>query len=559
MATWTQNYYPVGGSLWLSAAVAAVPIVFFFVALAVLRMKGHVAALITVALAVLVAVIAYGMPTSMALAATGYGFLFGLWPISWIIVAAVFLYKLTVKTGQFEIIRSSVLTITADQRLQMVLIGFCFGAFLEGAAGFGAPVAITAALLVGLGFNPLYAAGLCLIANTAPVAFGALGIPITVAGKVTNTDPFLVGQMAGRQLPLLAMFVPLWLVYVMDGARGVRETLPAILVAGLSFAICQFFTSNFWAYELPDISSALFSLVCLSLFLKVWHPASAFSFQSVGAHTTVTVGPAETHSLGQIIKAWSPFIVLTVMVTIWTLPAFKDLFDAAKNGPLSALSPSWHIPGLDNQVIRDVPIVGKPTPYPAVYKFDILAATGTSILISAIISAFILGVGVKMFFETFFETLRELMKPVFTIGLVLGFAFIANYSGMSSTLGLAFAASGALFPFFSPFLGWLGVFLTGSDTSSNALFANLQAVTAQQIGVNPILTIGANTTGGVTGKMISPQSIAVACAAVGLVGKESDLFRFTLKHSLFFALLIAIITYIQAYYLPWMIPVAGPH
>jgi lactate permease len=559
MPTWTQNYYPVGGSLWLSAAVAAVPIVFFFIALAVLRMKGHVAALITVALAVLVAVIAYGMPTSMALAATGYGFLFGLWPISWIIVAAVFLYKLTIKTGQFEIIRSSVLTITADQRLQMVLIGFCFGAFLEGAAGFGAPVAITAALLVGLGFNPLYAAGLCLIANTAPVAFGALGIPITVAGKVTNTDPFLVGQMAGRQLPLLAMFVPLWLVYVMDGARGVKETLPAILVAGLSFAICQFFTSNFWAYELPDISSALFSLVCLSLFLKVWHPASAFSFQSVGAHTTVTVGPAETHSLGQIIKAWSPFIVLTVMVTIWTLPAFKDLFEAAKNGPLSALSPSWHIPGLDNQVIRDVPIVGKRTPYPAVYKFDILAATGTSILISAIISAFILGVGVKMFFETFFETLRELMKPVFTIGLVLGFAFIANYSGMSSTLGLAFAASGALFPFFSPFLGWLGVFLTGSDTSSNALFANLQAVTAQQIGVNPILTIGANTTGGVTGKMISPQSIAVACAAVGLVGKESDLFRFTLKHSLFFALLIAIITYIQAYYLPWMIPVAGPH
>jgi lactate permease len=556
MPTWTQDYYPVGGSLWLSAAVGAIPIVFFFIALAVLRMKGHVAALITVALAVLVAVIAYGMPVSMALAATGYGFLFGLWPISWIIIAAVFLYKLTVKTGQFEIIRSSVLTITADQRLQMVLIGFCFGAFLEGAAGFGAPVAITAALLVGLGFNPLYAAGLCLIANTAPVAFGALGIPITVAGKVTNTDPFLIGQMAGRQLPLLAMFVPLWLVYIMDGARGVRETWPAILVAGLSFAICQFFTSNFWAYELPDITSALFSLVCLSLFLKVWHPASAFSFQSVGAHTTVSVGPRESHSLGQIVKAWSPFIVLTVMVTVWTLPGFKDLFDATKNGPLSALSPSWHIPGLDNQVVRDVPIVGKPTPYPAAYKFDILAATGTSILISAIVSAFILGVGVKMFFETFFETLRELMKPVFTIGLVLGFAFIANYSGMSSTLGLAFAATGALFPFFSPFLGWLGVFLTGSDTSSNALFANLQAVTAQQIGVNPILTIGANTTGGVTGKMISPQSIAVACAAVGLVGKESDLFRFTLKHSLFFALLIAIITYIQAYYLPWIIPVA---
>jgi L-lactate transport len=560
MPTWTQDYDPIGGSLWLSAAVAVIPIVFFFIALAVLRMKGHIAALVTVALAVLVAVIAYGMPVSMALAATGYGFLFGLWPISWIIVAAVFLYKLTVKTGQFEVIRSSVLTITADQRLQMVLIGFCFGAFLEGAAGFGAPVAITAALLVGLGFNPLYAAGLCLIANTAPVAFGALGIPITVAGKVTNTDPFLIGQMAGRQLPLLAMFVPFWLVYIMDGARGVRETFPAVLVAGLSFAVCQFFTSNFWAYELPDITSALFSLVCLALFLKVWHPVNAFSFQSVGAQATAggAGAPGGSYSLGQIIKAWSPFIVLTIMVTIWTLPGFKALFDPAANGPLSAFTLSWHIPGLDNQVIRDVPIVGKPTPYPAVYKFDILAATGTSILVSAIVSAFILGVGVKMFFETFFETLRELMKPIFTIGLVLGFAFIANYSGISSTLGLAFAATGALFPFFSPFLGWLGVFLTGSDTSSNALFANLQAVTAQQIGVNPILTIGANTTGGVTGKMISPQSIAVACAAVGLVGKESDLFRFTLKHSLFFAALIGVITYIQAYYLPWMIPVAAP-
>jgi L-lactate transport len=561
MPTWTQDYDPVGGSLWLSAAVAVIPIVFFFIALAVLRMKGHIAALITVALAVLVAVLAYGMPPLMAFEATAYGFLFGLWPISWIIVAAVFLYKLTVKTGQFEVIRSSVLTITADQRLQMVLIGFCFGAFLEGAAGFGAPVAITAALLVGLGFNPLYAAGLCLIANTAPVAFGALGIPITVAGKVTNTDPFLIGQMAGRQLPLLAFFVPFWLVYIMDGARGVRETFPAVLVAGLSFAVCQFFTSNFWAYELPDITSALFSLVCLALFLKVWHPVNAFSFQSVGAQATGggAGAPGGSYSLGQIIKAWSPFIVLTIMVTIWTLPAFKALFDPAMNGLLADWTISWHVPGLDNQVIRDVPIMAKPTPYPAVYKFDILAATGTSIFVSAIVSAFILGVGVKMFFETFVETLRELMKPIFTIGLVLGFAFIANYSGISSTLGLAFAASGALFPFFSPFLGWLGVFLTGSDTSSNALFANLQAVTAQQIGVNPILTIGANTTGGVTGKMISPQSIAVACAAVGLVGKESDLFRFTLKHSLFFAALIGIITYIQAYYLSWMIPVATPH
>jgi L-lactate transport len=557
MQTWTQVYAPLAGNLWLSALVAAIPIIFFFVALAVLRMKGHIAALITVAIAIAIAVIVYQMPVSMALAATGYGFLYGLWPISWIIVAAVFLYKLTVKTGQFEIIRSSVLSITADQRLQMVLVGFCFGAFLEGAAGFGAPVAITAALLVGLGFNPLYAAGLCLIANTAPVAFGALGIPITVAGKVTQTDPFLIGQMAGRQLPLLSLFVPFWLVYIMDGWRGVKQTWPAVFVAAMTFAVTQFFTSNFWAYELPDITSALVSLVALSLFLRyMWQPKHAFSFQSAGSGTSLSADhPHSQYSMGQILRAWSPFIVLTIMVTIWTLPVFKGLF--AKGAPLEAWVMSFHIPGLDKLVIKTMPIVNSPTPYEAVYKFDVLSATGTSILLAAVISAFIIGVNVKMFFTTLGETFVELAKPIFTIGLVLGFAFIANYSGVSSTLGLAFAATGLLFPFFSPFLGWLGVFLTGSDTSSNALFANLQQVTANQIGVNPILTIAANTTGGVTGKMISPQSIAVACAAVGLVGKESDLFRFTLKHSLFFAVIIGIITYVQAYYLQWMIPVAA--
>ena len=556
MPTWTQIYAPLGGSLWLSAFVASIPIIFFFVALAVLRMKGHIAALITVALAIVVAVVIYQMPVSMALAATGYGFLYGLWPISWIIVAAVFLYKLTVKTGQFEIIRSSVLSITGDQRLQMVLVGFCFGAFLEGAAGFGAPVAITAALLVGLGFNPLYAAGLCLIANTAPVAFGALGIPITVAGKVTNTDPFLIGQMAGRQLPLLSLFVPFWLIFIMDGWRGIRQTWPAIFVAAAAFALTQYYTSNHWAYELPDITSALVSLVVLTLFLRyAWQPKQVFSFQIPGGGTSAaTAIPESPYTLGQIIKAWSPFIVLTIMVTIWTLPAFKGLF--AKGAPLESWVMSFHIPGLDKLVLKDVPIVKAVTPYEAVYKFDVLSATGTSILLAAVISAFILGVNIKTFFTTLGETFVELARPIFTIGLVLGFAFIANYSGVSSTLGLAFAATGALFPFFSPFLGWLGVFLTGSDTSSNALFSNLQQVTAQQIGVDPTLTIAANTTGGVTGKMISPQSIAVACAATGLVGKESDLFRFTLKHSLFFAVLIGIITYIQAYYLQWMIPVA---
>jgi len=297
--------------------------------------------------------------------------------------------------------------------------------------------------------------------------------------------------------------------------------------------------------------------VALSLFLKVWQPANLFSFQGVGAQAMPPTLPRGDYTLGQIVKAWSPFIVLTIMVTIWTLPDFKALF--AGDGPLAWSMLSLHIPGLDNQVIRGVPIVAKASPYAAVYKFDIIAATGTAIFIAAVISAFILKVNASTFFKTFGETMVELLKPIFTIGLVLGFAFIANYSGMSSTLGLAFAATGAAFPFFSPFLGWLGVFLTGSDTASNALFANLQNVTAQQIGVNPIVTIAANTTGGVTGKMISPQSIAVACAAVGLVGKESDLFRFTVRHSLFFATVIGIITYIQAYFLPWMIPVVAAH
>ncbi|CDH43317.1 lactate permease LctP family transporter [Candidatus Contendibacter odensensis] len=557
MQSWTQIYAPLADNLWLSTLVAAIPIIFFFIALAVLRMKGYIAALVTVALAIVIAVLVYQMPVSMALAATGYGFLYGLWPISWIIVTAVFLYKLTVKTGQFEVIRSSVLTITSDQRLQIILVGFCFGAFLEGAAGFGAPVAITAALLVGLGFNPLYAAGLCLIANTAPVAFGALGIPITVAGKVTGTDPFLIGQMAGRQLPLLSLFVPFWLVFIMDGWRGIKQTWPAIFVAGFAFALTQFFTSNFWAYELPDITSALVSLVILTLFLRyVWQPKHAFSFQGAGTGTSLSADhPRSQYSMGQIIKAWSPFIILTIMVTIWTLPAFKGLF--SKGAMLESWIISFHIPGLDKLVMKAMPIVKVLTPYEAVYKFDVMSATGTSILLAAVISAFVLRINIKTFFSTLWETMVELRTPIFTIGLVLGFAFIANYSGASSTLGLAFAATGALFPFFSPFLGWLGVFLTGSDTSSNALFANLQQVTAQQIGVNPILTIAANTTGGVTGKMISPQSIAVACAAVGLVGKESDLFRFTLKHSLFFAVIIGIITYVQAYYLQWMIPVAA--
>lgn len=553
MQTWQQLYSPLG-SLGLSALAAVIPIVFFFLALAVFRLKGHVAGSITLALSILVAIFAFQMPVDMAFAAAGYGFLYGLWPIAWIIVAAVFLYKLTVKSGQFEVIRSSVLSITDDQRLQVLLIGFCFGAFLEGAAGFGAPVAITAALLVGLGFNPLYAAGLCLIANTAPVAFGALGIPIIVAGQVTGIDAFHIGAMTGRQLPLLSLFVPFWLVFMMDGLRGVKETWPAALVAGLSFAVTQYFTSNFIGPELPDITSALASLIALTLFLKVWQPKRSFSEAkgSVGAAVVQPSGSQPSpYSFGEIFKAWSPFLILTVLVTLWTLKPFKAAF--APGGAMYNFVFNFAIPHLDQAVIKTAPIVAAPTAMPAVFKLDPISATGTAIFLSALISMAVLKINFKTGLTTFKETFWELRWPILSIGMVLAFAFVTNYSGMSSTMALVLAGTGAAFPFFSPFLGWLGVFLTGSDTSSNALFSSLQATTAHQIGVNDTLLVAANTSGGVTGKMISPQSIAVACAATGLVGKESDLFRFTVKHSLFFATIVGLITLIQAYWLTGML------
>ncbi len=546
MQAWQQIYDPLG-NLWLSSLLAAIPVIFFFVALAVLRMKGHVAGTITVALALADAVFLYHMPVQSALASAAYGFLYGLWPIAWIIVTAVFLYKVTVRTGQFEVIRASVVSLTEDQRLQMLLVGFAFGAFLEGAAGFGAPVAITAALLVGLGFNPLYAAGLCLITNTAPVAFGAMGIPITVAGQVTGIDAFKIGQMAGRQLPLLSLIVPLWVILAMDGLRGVRETWPAIVVTGVSFALTQFLTSNLIGPELPDITSALVSLVSLAVFLRFWKPRRIFRFE--GQEVTVK---AERHPPGAVLKAWSPFAILTVFVTVWSLKPFKDLF--AKGGELAWTVVNVPVPMLDKLVTKMPPIVQAASPYAATFSLNAVSATGTAILLAAVVTVFMLRMKPSEAVKAFGATVVELRRPIYSIGMVLAFAFVANYSGLSATLALLLAGTGAAFPFFSPLLGWLGVFLTGSDTSSNALFCNLQATTAHQIGVSDTLLVAANTTGGVTGKMISPQSIAVACAAVGLVGRESELFRFTVRHSLALAALVGLITLVQAYLLPSIIP-----
>lgn len=553
MLQWQQMYDPMG-NIWISSLIALIPIIFFFLALAVFRLKGSVAGTITVVLALLISLFAYKMPVLMAFASMAYGFLYGLWPIAWIIIGAVFLYKISVKTGQFDIIRSSILSITEDQRLQMLLVGFAFGTFLEGAAGFGAPVAITAALLVGLGFKPLYAAGLCLIVNTAPVAFGAMGIPIIVAGQVSGVDTMEISQMVGRQLPFMVPIVLFWIMAIMDGWRGVKETWPAVVVGASSFAIAQYLTSNFVGPELPDITAAIASLVSLTILFKYWQPKHIFRFadQDSTMSEDVAAQKQQKYTVGQIAKAWSPFAILTVMVTIWSVKPFKDLF--AKDGALHDLVISIKVPFLHQMIQKMPPVVAEIKDYDAIYKFDWISATGTAIFIAALITIAYLKMKPKDAVVTFGETLNELKVPIYSIGMVLSFAFIANYSGMSSTLALALAHTGSAFTFFSPFLGWLGVFLTGSDTSANALFSALQATTAQQIGVPEVLLVAANTSGGVTGKMISPQSIAIACAAVGLVGKESDLFRFTLKHSITFTIMMGIMITLQAYVFPWMIP-----
>ncbi|ASJ53910.1 lactate permease [Brevibacillus formosus] len=564
--TWTQVFTPVGGSLGISALVALIPILYFFWALAIKRMKGYMAGLTTLLMVILVAVLVYRMPAGIAIMSSVQGAVYGILPIGWIIISSVFLYKLTVKTGQFDIIRSSVLSITEDRRLQALLVAFSFGAFLEGAAGFGAPVAISAALLVGLGFHPLYAAGLCLIANTAPVAFGAIGIPIIAMEGPTGVPAMEISKMVGRQLPILSVFVPFYLVVIMSGFKKAVEVLPAILVSGISFSLTQYFTSNFMGPELPDILSALVSLVALTLFLKVWKPKTIFRFASEQAATAEVAAASQAiknskapFTTGQIFKAWSPFLVLTAFISIWGIPTVKKALVGKYEGanllfnclnPIGkALSFTPEVPGLHNLIID---VNGKPIA--ALFKLEVLAAAGTAILLAAIVTKFIVSISWKDWLATFGETLNELKFPLLTIASVVGFAYVANASGMSTTLGMALAGTGMLFPFFSPFLGWLGVFITGSDTSSNLLFGNLQKVTATSVGMEPVLALAANTSGGVAGKMISPQSIAVACAAVGLAGKESDLFRFTVKHSLLLVVIIGIITYLQSNLLSWMVP-----
>ena len=561
--TFTQNFTAVGDNLALSAIVAVIPILYFFWALAIKRMRGHVAGITTLLLALLLSVIAFNMPVGMSMMSASQGIVYGLLPIGWIIVTSVLLYKLTVKSGQFTIIRNFILSITEDRRLQALLVAFSFGAFLEGAAGFGAPVAISAALLVGLGFNPLYAAGICLLANTAPVAFGAIGIPITAVEGPTGIPALEISKMVGRQLPFISVFIPFYLVIIMAGFKRVWEVLPAILVSGISFAFTQYLSSNFLGPELPDILSALVSLFALVIFLKFWKPKKIFLFkgdaETAAASAEQEKTPESTYTAGEIFHAWSPFLVLTAFISLWGIPTVKlalsgyyegtniILKGLNKLGELLTFMPE--VPLLHNKIIN-----GASEEVVAIYKIEMLGAAGTAILFACIVTKYIARLSWREVYETSKETLQELKFPILTISSVVGFAYVTNASGMSTTLGMTLAKTGALFPFFSPVLGWLGVFITGSDTSANLLFGNLQKITAISVGMDPVLAISANSSGGVTGKMISPQSIAVACAAVGLAGKESELLRFTLKHSIFLLLLVCIITFLQNNVLSWMIP-----
>ncbi len=535
--TWTQVINPLA-DLGLSALVAAVPIITLFVALAVLRLKGHISGLITLTLAVLIASLVFTMPVGYVLQSALYGALYGLFPIGWIVVTAVFLYNITVKTGQFEIIKDSIATITDDRRLQALLIASSFGAFIEGAAGFGTPVAITAAMLAGLGFNPLYAAGICLVANAAPVVFGAVGTPVITAGAVTGIDPMVISQMAGRQLPFLSILEPFLLVMIMAGWKGTREVWPAALVCGVSFAAMFFISSNFLNPMLPAILSSIFAIACQVAFLRVWKPKSVWRFKD---EPPIRLR-ARRHSRASVLKAWSPFIVLTLLITDWGLKPVKAILDTVNVKIVFS--------GLHNLIITDS------GPIAVIYNFNWLSATGTSILAAAVISAVLLQVSPLKFLTIFGETLKTLRPALLTIACVVGFAYVANWSGMTVALGRAFTITGMVFPFVSAFLGWVGVFVTGSDTSSNALFCNMQKVTAESMGINPVLTVTTNATGGVAGKMISPQSIVVGTSSTGLAGREGDLFRFTLPYSLLITIYIGIIALVQAYICPWIIPAA---
>jgi lactate permease len=523
-----------------SVVVALLPILFIVWALLRRRVKGYIASLLAIVIALFVAVLIYRMPVSLALLSIANGAAYGLFPFCWILLPAIFLYNLSVRSGQFAVIRHFLASITSDRRIQALLIAFSFGAFLEGTAGFGVPVAITAAMLVGLEFDPLYAAGICLIANTAPVAFGTIGIPIAVVSQVTGLPEQAISELVGRTLPFLSAILPFYLVTLMTGYKNAKTVLPATIVSGLSFALIQALTSNFLGPALPDILAGIGSIICLLLLLRFWQPSTIWRFPN---ETHQPANTSSAYNSRQLFWALSPFIALTVIIITWGLSPVKDWLNA--NGSLS-----FEVPLLHNAIIDQN---GHPLPH--IYRLNYLSAAGTAIFLSAVLSAFLSGLRPIEAWQVFRATLLQLRFPILSIAAVLGFAYLVNDSGITLTIAHSLAGSGILFPFFAPVLGWLGVFITGSDTSSNALFGKLQATTATSIGVDPIVTVSANVSGGVVGKMISPQSIAVAAAAGGLVGRESELFRFTVKHSFILLSIICLLVLAQAYWIKWIIPV----
>ena len=546
---WLHNYSAVGHSLSLTAMVAALPILFLFWALAYQHMKGYVAASLTLLLMLVVAVTAYGMPARAAVSATILGMASGLWPIGWIILTAVFFYNLTVDAGLSGIVQNSISSLSKDRRLQALLIAFCFSAFLEGVSGEGAPVAVAAAMLIGLGFKPLSAAVVCLVANTPPVAFGPVGVPTSMMVSVTNINGTVMTRTIGSDMAILALVVPFLVLGVIAGFKRAIEIWPAAIVVGFSYAASCFEVSRRLGVELPAIISSSVSMVCLIVFLKFWRPKQIwrFSYDSKNNDPLKT-----TYTRGQVLTAWSPYLLLISVMSFWGTPAFTHFVQDRLHWALKI--PHW--PGLDGIVYRTAPIVDVPTMYPASYRWDFLTAPGTAMLICAIATMAISGISPSRGLKVFGATCKEVGFALVTLAAVVGIGYLANYSGMSYTLGLACASyAGKLFPILSPVIGWLGVFLTGSVTSSAALFGKLQQVAATETGINPVLTTSANMFGGVAAKLISPQSIAIACAAAGLVGREADILRNTIKYSIALLGFVVLIVLLQAWVVPGVVPV----
>ena len=553
---WPQVYDPLHNII-LSALVAAVPIVVLLSALGVFHLKAHIAALLGLTASLLISRFEFGMPLKISLMSAVFGAAYGLLPIGWIVLNVIFLYQLTLQKGHFKVLQNSIANVTEDRRLQLLLIAFAFGAFFEGAAGFGTPVAVTGAILIGIGFSPLAASGLCLIANTAPVAFGAIGTPVIALSAVTGLDLMQLSKQIGHQLPVFSLIIPFWLIWAFAGFRGMIQIWPAILVTGACFAIPQFLVSTLHGPWLVDIVASLCSMAALTLFLRVWQPRTLWLSMSrkypdanSGSHRGEGDAVAETlefqpengaqHTPADTVKAWIPWIILTVAVFLWGIPQFKTFLDGLFN-------PKFPIPGLDQLVQRVPPLVPKPRPEPAVYTLSLLSATGTGILVAAVVGAFFMRYSIVGMVKVYWRTLKIIRLSLLTIACMLALGYVTRYSGTDATLGFAFAQTGVFYPMFGTLLGWLGVALTGSDTSSNVLFGGLQKITAIQLGLNPVLMAAANSSGGVMGKMIDAQSIVVASTATRWYGHEGEILRFVFFHSVALAVLVGALVTIQAY------------